>query len=152
MAEKLTLYEQGQVIAAAVRLHTHREGTPPTPEEIGETIGLHVEKVHHTLNKMEELGAVKVLTGAFGTKVMLADHLAIEELEGRDATPCIDDEVAAFKAAQAKKAEELAKRFDKDFVDPEKQDLKADLNAKISDPSKLKKADNPLDAMFKKKK
>jgi hypothetical protein len=83
--------------------------------------------------------------------VLLDDHRRIEELEGKDAKPGIDEEVAAFQAAQAQKNEETAKRFSKDFFDPKKESMKADLAAKLADPSKLKKSDNPLDAMFKKK-
>jgi hypothetical protein len=151
MSDKLTLYEQGRLIEAAVLLHLHREKTPPSPEQVAELIGFSLEAVHHLLHKMAELGAVRLLSGAFGDRVLLDDHRRIEELEGKDAKPGIDEEVAAFQAAQAQKNEETAKRFSKDFFDPKKESMKADLAAKLADPSKLKKSDNPLDAMFKKK-
>jgi len=151
MAESLTLFEQGRLIEAAVLLHAHREKTPPTPEQLAEMLGLSVEAVHHVLHKMAEIGAVRILSGAFGDRVLLDDYRRIDELEGQDAKPGIDDEVAAFQAAQALKNEETAKRFAKDFIDPKKQSLKEEVAAKLADPSKMKKADNPLDAMFKKK-
>jgi hypothetical protein len=151
MSEKLTLYEQGHLIAAAIRLHLHREGTPPSPDDVAKALGFSSELTHHVLHKMAELGAVRLMTGAYGDRVLLDDHRKIDELEGKDATPSIEEDVAAFQEAQARKMEETAKRFSKDFLDPKKQELKADLAAKLADPSKLKKSDNPLDAMFKKK-
>lgn len=151
MSDVLTLYEKGHLVAAAIRLHNHLHHTPPSPEQLAEVLAINVEQVHHVVNKMAGLGALKVLTGAFGTKVLLADHLLVEELEGADAKPDIDDEVAAFQAAQAEKNEEVAARFDKNFVDERKTDLQSEVAAKLADPSKLKRSDNPLDAMFKKK-
>jgi hypothetical protein len=151
VSEKLTLYEQGQLIAAAVRLHNYREKSPPTPEDVAQQLGFSVELTHHVINKMAELGALRVMSGAFGNRVLLDDVHKIDELEGKDATPSIEDEVAQFQAAQALKNEEVARRFSKDFVDEKKQSLKADLAAKLADPSKLKRSENPLDNMFKKK-
>jgi len=151
MSETLTLYEKGHLLAAAIRLHVHHHHTPPTPDQLAEALAMNVEQVHHLVNKMADLGALKVLSGAFGTRVLLADHTAIEELEGADARPDIEDEVAAFQAAQAEKNREVAARFGKDFVDERKRDVQADAAAKLSDPSKLKRSDNPLESLFKKK-
>jgi len=151
MSEQKTFYEWGHLIAAAIRLHTHQSGTPPTPEQVAEALRTTTEKVLHAIHKMEEVDAVRIVSGSFGDKLVLGDHRRIEELEGFDVTPEIDDEVEAFKQAQAKKHEELARLFDKNYKDEEKEKQKEDLAAKIADPSKLKKADNPLDAMFKKK-
>ena len=151
MPEELTLYQKGHLVAAAVRLHSHLHGTPPTPEQIGELLKMNREQVHFLVNKLAEIGAVLVAEGSFGVRVMLAEHLKLEELEGHDLTPSIEDEVAAFKAAQNQRNEQLQKLFDKDHVDEEKKKLQDALAAKLADPSKLKKAGNPLDAMFKKK-
>jgi hypothetical protein len=151
MEDVLTLYDKGQLIGAAIRLHQHSKGTPPSPDQIAEALQINVEQVHHTINKMADLGAVLVMEGAYGSRVLLADHHKIDDLEGKDAAPGIDDEVAAFQEAQAKKNEALAARFGKDYVDPQKAELKADLDSRLADKSGFKRADNPLDAMFKKK-
>ncbi|NLH48148.1 MAG: hypothetical protein GX444_06035 [Myxococcales bacterium] len=151
MDEKLSLYQEGHLIVAAVRLLTHREKTPPAPEQVAEFLGFSIESVHYLVNKLDELGALRVMSGAYGVKLLLDDHRKLEELEGVENKPGIEEEIAAFQAAQAQRNEEMAKRFSRDFVDPQKESLKADLAAKIADPSKLKRADNPLDAMFKKK-
>lgn len=151
MKENSTLYLQGHLVAAVIRLHTYREGAPPTPEQIARQLSITTEQAHYLINKMEELGAVRVAEGSFGVRVMLDDHLQLEELEGKEFTPNIEEELAAFQESQAKKSAELSKMFEKDYVDDDKEKLKEDLDAKIADPAKLKKADNPLDAMFKKK-
>jgi len=151
MSEELTLYQKGHLVAAAIRLHIHHHGVPPTPEQIGEALAMNREQVHFLVNKLLEAGAVHVAEGSFGVRVMLADHLKIEELEGHDLTPSIEEELAAFKAAQAQRNEQLEKLFEKDHVDEDKKKMQEELAAKIADPAKLKKAGNPLDAMFKKK-
>jgi len=151
MAKDLSFYEEGHLVAACIRLHTYQHGVPPSPEDIAATLSISVEKIHHLVNRMAELGAVRVASGAYGVRVLLDDHTKIEELEGKEFTPSIEEELTAFQAAQAKKNEEMAKRFSKDFVDEKKESLKADLASKLADPSKLKKSDNPLDQMFKKK-
>ena len=151
MSEPKTFYEWGHLIVAVIRLHTHQKGTPPTPDQVAEALCTTSEKVLHVVHKMEEAGAVRVVSGSYGTKLVLADHREIEQLEGVDVTPEIDDEIEAFKRAQAKKNEDLARLFAKDYKDEDKEKQQEELAAKIADPSKLKKTENPLDAMFKKK-
>jgi hypothetical protein len=151
MNDELSLYQKAHLVVAAIRLHAYREGVPPTPEQIGEALGMNREQAHFLVNKLVEVGAVQVAEGSFGTRVLLADHLKLEELEGHDLTPSIEEELAAFKVAQAQRNEQLGKLFEKDHVDEEKKSLQEDLAAKLADPSKRKKTGNPLDAMFKKK-
>jgi len=151
MSKQMTLYEKAHLIAAAIRLHEHKHGTPPEPEKIAEALGWTTESVHFVINKMEQEGAASVASGSYGVRVLLSDHLKIEELEGKDSDADITDEVEAFKKSQAEKSEKLARMFDKDYKDEAKADLKKDLEEKLADPSKRKAADNPLDAMFKKK-
>lgn len=151
MEEKLDLYQEAHLVVAAVRLIAYREKTPPSPDQVAKFLGFSLENVHYIVNKLDELGALRVMSGAFGVKLLLDDPLKIEDLADLETRPGIEEEIAAFQAAQAQKNEEMAKRFSKDFIDPQKESMKADLAAKIADPSKLKRTDNPLDSMFKKK-
>ena len=134
-----------------VNIHGHSLRVGRYSQAIGEALGMNREQAHFLVNKLVEVGAVQVAEGSFGTRVLLADHLKLEELEGHDLTPSIEEELAAFKVAQAQRNEQLGKLFEKDHVDEEKKSLQEDLAAKLADPSKRKKTGNPLDAMFKKK-
>lgn len=149
--DEITPYMEAKVVLAAVVLAQFREKKSPDVNSISKLSTFSVEKVHHIVKRLEEIGAVKRLVGPFDDKVVIQDESAIEQLKGEEYSANIEDEVADFAEKQKSKMDDIKSLFG-GKGDEKKKDLKASLEDQIKSGGKTKK-ENPLDALaFGKKK
>ena len=145
--EKESPYVQGRVLLSAITLIQYKGKEEADVGSIAELVGWSEELTHHVVNKMEEIGAVKRITGPFKDRVNVLDHLAIEELKGQEFDANIEDEISAFAEKQKAKNAEIQNLFGGKSKD------KDNLFASLADDLKTggkKKKENPLDALTKK--
>lgn len=114
MSENLIDRAQGQLVVAAVRVLSHREQRPPTPEEVADLIGAPPEWVRVAVRRLIELGALGEVADAYGARIEVAAYLKLEELS-EEAGGRMEEELRAFGARSREKQEELKKQFDADF-------------------------------------
>jgi len=149
MTEPYSVYEEAQILMAGVRVFRHREQRFPSAKELADFIGFSLESVHHLCNRLENLGAVERIRGAFDERVALRDPLLAEflrqEEEGR---ADIGDEVRKWKEQRDGAIQEVEKKFSADFGRREKEDLYSKLEEKIRKGGKEERT-SPLDALFK---
>lgn len=150
MKRTLTFYDEAQLVMAAIRLFHHKERRPPRMRELAEYSALSLETVYHVCNRLERLGAVELIRSAFDEGVFLKDPLKAEELRNEVEGPDISQDVMRFKAAQAKRIEEVEKRFSKDHLEQDKKDIFASIEEKLKKGGHEEK-ESPLDALFGKK-
>lgn len=123
-------YTEAHVFVAAIRLIQHKEGRPPKLDTVCALMNISIELGNSISRKLHKKGIVEILEDPFTIKLVIADHLAIEQLpktapEGKGLAKELeqfqakkkntDDKIAAIQAEMARK----------------KQDLFADLEAKF---------------------
>jgi hypothetical protein len=115
MSEKALIDRaQGHLVIAAVRVLSHRERRPPSPEEVAELLGAPPEWVRVAVRRLIELGALGEVADAYGARIEVATYLKLEELT-LEAGGRMEEELRSFSARSREKQEALKKQFDSDF-------------------------------------
>ena len=130
MATQTTdFYTQAHLIAAAIRILEHQHTTPPSVEQVCETLTFSIEQGHRLCNRLKEMGIIDITSGAFGTRLFIVDHLKIEEIprdetgssmeaelrKFRNSQKGLEKKVETIKAEQAKKKKDLFADIEKQF-------------------------------------
>ncbi len=127
-----SLYEEGHLILAAIRILEHRTGTPPDVENLCRMLDLSIEQGNRICNKLSEKGIIRIVPGAFGTKVDIADHLLIESLRTEAAPAAIQDDIEKFKASRQGLTRKVAS------IQAEQEEKKKSLFADLEKQLKMK--------------
>ena len=146
---KGTLYEDAQILLAGIRLFRHREERLPSLEELAEFTRFSVESVHHLCNRLEKIGALERIRGAFEDRICLKDPLQAESLREAPDSPDIGEDVKKLKEQKEATLKEVEEKFIGDAARKEKKDLFADIEQKLQKGGKEDKK-SPLDDLFKK--
>ncbi len=113
--KNLSLYRTAHLVTAAIRVLEFRDGHPPSVAAIGKLLSASEEQVHRLCRKLENQGIVEITSGAYGVRVFIRDHTAIEQLSNDVPKGGMEDELARFKQAQQnrnKTIEDLKNRED----------------------------------------
>ena len=124
-----SLYEQGHLVVAAIRVLEHRKKVPPSVEDICQCLSLSSEQGHRLCSRLQEQEVVEVVEGAYGTKVFLRDHRLLEELPKTEESAGMADEVKKFQASRKGMDDRIA-AF-KAQQEEKKKSLFADLEKKL---------------------
>ena len=148
MSETTPYFEARAVIAAIIVIE-FREKKQVSIKEIAQLTSLSVERTHYLVNKLEQLGALRRITGPFEDKAAIVDETLIEQLKEQNYSANIEDEVAAFAKKQKEKQADIENLFKSGGED--KKDMFASLQDQLKTGGPPKK-ENPLDALSKGKK
>lgn len=87
------------------------------------------EKSHLICRKLEETEVIEVLEGAFGNRIIIKDHLKLEDIPKDVSESKLDEELKKFKSSK----QELEKRVESIKADQDKKQkqLFADLEKKF---------------------
>ena len=80
MKDSYSLYEEVQILLAGIRLFRHREKRLPSLEELAEFTHFSGESVHHLCNRLEKIGALERIRGAFVDRICLKNPWEAEAL------------------------------------------------------------------------
>ena len=129
-------YSNAHLTVAAIRVCEHRHSTPPSLEEICDTLSFSIEKGSLILRKLKEMDIIDVVKGSFGDRFFIRNHLKLEDIprgqeenkleeelkKFQDTQKALTQKIESFKAEQARKKKDL-------FSEMEKK-LKAELEKK----------------------
>jgi hypothetical protein len=121
------VYTTAHLFVAAVRVLDHRDGAPPSLEAVCRLLDYSDEKGSYLLNRFLEQGVVDTVKSGFNDRIIVGNHLAIEDLprdteesrleqelkkfkKGRDA---MEEKVASIKAQQEQKKQDLFAQIEK---------------------------------------
>jgi hypothetical protein len=121
------LYTTAHLFVAAVRVLDHQDGAPPALEAVCRLLDYSDEKGSFLLNRLKEAGIVDTVKSGFNDRLVVGDHLAIEQLprdteesrleqelkkfkQGKDV---MQEKVASIKAQQAQKKQDLFAEIEK---------------------------------------
>ncbi len=136
MMNHANLYSSAHLIVAAIRILEHRNSSPPSVENICDTLSVSLEQGNLLFRKLEELKIIEVVEGPYGTRLFVRNHLMIEEIPKDSKESGIEEEIKQFQNTKndyTKKIESFqAKQAEKQknlFAELEKK-LKKDLSNK----------------------
>lgn len=121
------LYHNAQLCLAAIRILEHQRSKPPAIEDVCRILNCSLEQATYILRKLEDLGAVDIVEGAFGTRLFILDHLKAESLPRDETDNRLDEalkqfqtsrrdhtkKIAAIQADQKKKRQDLFANLEK---------------------------------------
>ena len=129
-------YSTAHLTVAAIRVFEHQHATPPSLEDICDTLSFSIEKGSLILRKLKELEIIDVVKGSYGDRFFIRDHLRLEDIprgqkenkleeelkKFQDTQKALSQKVESFQAEQAQKKKDL-------FSEMERK-LKAELEKK----------------------
>lgn len=149
MKGSYTLYDEAQILLAGIRLFQHRENRLPSLKDLAEFTRFSPESVHHLCNRLEKIGALERIRGAFDDRICLKDPWKAESLRAVPDAPDIAQDVKKWKEQQESKLKEVESRFTGDAAKQEKADLFAEIEQKLHKGGKQERK-SPLDSLFRK--
>ena len=123
------LYTTAHLFVAAIRVLDHQEGTPPALEAICRLLDYSEEKGSYLLNRYREQGIVDMVKSGFNDRIVVGNHLAIEELPRDTEESRLEQELKKFKKGRDVMKEKVASI--KAQQDQKKQDLFAEIEKKM---------------------
>lgn len=117
------------VFVSAARVLDYKGETPPSLEAICELIGCSDEKGNYLLNRLMERCIVDTVKSGFNDRILVADHLAIEDLPRETEESRLEQELKKFKKGKDTMKEKVA--FIKAQQNQKKQDLFAEIEKKL---------------------
>lgn len=124
-------YEQSHLLAAAIRLLSHKESRPPTVEQVSDLLEDSAEVTRVHLRWLAERGIVRLITNPFETRAELANHLAIEELPREGQGPQIEEEVDEFRQKFRSRQEKIGKLFSTDDLTKRNEERRKKLDEEL---------------------
>lgn len=136
--DKMSLYENAHLFIAAVRVMSHRDQAPPDVDQVCHMLGFSKERGGFVCRRLEEIGALEAVPGAYGVRLFVREHQRLEDLPREDAPDRLQDELSRFKAEQQKTASRIAtlqadqKKKKKSLFEEMEKKLRAEIEKKKS--------------------
>ncbi|HOJ13253.1 MAG TPA: hypothetical protein PLT69_02000 [Deltaproteobacteria bacterium] len=135
------LYSQAHLFVAAVRVHEHVHGRPPSLGDLSGILGVSEEELSLLSRRLEERGIVRVIASGGQERFTTGDHTRIENLPRSAEAPALEDEISRFKARQETRMRDLEAALK---GSPDKRSVFSEIEKALKDPTLAKKK-NPLD-------
>jgi hypothetical protein len=93
-------YDDAHLFVAAVRFLSHRDQTPPDLDRVCQALKLSPEHGGLLCRRLTEIGAIERVTGAYGERLFVRDHLKLEDLPRTAQPDRLQDELDRFQQTQ----------------------------------------------------
>ena len=120
-------YSNAHLTVAAIRICEHRHSTPPSLEEICDTLSFSIEKASFILRRLKEMDIIDVVKGSYGDRFFIRNHLKLEDIPRGQEENKLEEELKKFQDTQKAlsqkvesiKAEQARKKKKPDKKTPE---------------------------------
>jgi hypothetical protein len=134
----MELYKNAHLVVASIRVLEHQAINAPSVEKVCEMLSFSIEKGNMLIRRLVDMGILDITEGAYGSRLFIRNHLALEEIQKEKQVDRLADELEKFqhsrkehtKKIEAIKAEQAAKR--KSLFDEIEKKLKKDLEKRES--------------------
>jgi hypothetical protein len=127
--ESKSLYHEGHLFVAAIRVLEHRHGAPPDLHQIAELVQFSTEQTGLISRRLRDAGIIEQVAGAFGDRWGIADHLKLEGLPKDLEVTQLDNALKKFQSERNKLAQKV--ETIKELQAQKKKDLFADIEKKL---------------------
>jgi len=123
---------QAHLIAAGVRVFAHREGKPPSAEELAEFLHTTPELVYHMVNRLEQEEVLRTVRTSFETKVYLRKPEKLRDLP-EQTIPELEEEMHKQRERKREEQEKLSAGLSAAAVKRRQQERLAELERKMKE-------------------
>jgi len=111
---------EGELLAAGVRVFAHLNGRSPTPEELADLLEMSASSVRLQVATLSELGALTLVESAFANHVELGDGQMMATLPDTDG-PAISEDQRDFDRRKQEESEKMSRLFSSGEPDERKR-------------------------------
>lgn len=104
-----SLYEEAHLFTAAVRILEYRNDSPPSFEDVAGILSISTEEASRLSRRLKSMGIIETVEKSGETRLFIADHRRIEDIEDRPEESSISEELEKFR----KQKENERKTIDK---------------------------------------
>jgi len=137
-------YSQAHLVVSAIRVLEYQQSAPPSVESVCKALSHTLEQGYMICRKLKDLGIIDIVEGAFGTRLTIADHLAIEEIPRGAQESNLDKELKAFQTTRKERTREMEVQSFKAKQEEKKKALFAEIEKKLKGNLEKKNAPTPL--------
>ena len=128
--ERKSIFFEGHLFVAAIRILEYRHGAPPSLEQIAHEITFSKEESALICRRLNEEGIIEQVEGAFAGRWTVADYLKLEQLPRDTAEPTqLDHALKKFQSEKNKMAKKVEAIKEQQAL--KKKDLFAEIEKKI---------------------
>ena len=128
--KRKSIYAEGHLVVAAIRILEFRHGSPPTADQIAEMLGFLSEQNAYLIHRLNEEGIIQPVEGAFDDRWTLGEYLKLEDLPRDAAQPTqLDHALEKFQSEKNKMAQKVEAIKEQQAL--KKKDLFAEIEQKL---------------------
>jgi len=128
--ERKSIFNEGHLVVAAIRILEFRSGSPPASDQIAEMLKMSAEQTAYIIRRLKEEGIIELVESAFGDRWTTADYLKLEDLSRDAAEPTqLDHALEKFQSEKNKMAQKV--EAIKEQQAAKKKDLFAEIEQKL---------------------
>lgn len=128
--ERKSIFNEGHLVVAAIRILEFRSGSPPSSDQIAEMLNMSAEQTAYIIRRLSEEGIIELVESAFGDRWTTADYLKLEDLSRDAAEPTqLDHALEKFQSEKNKMAQKV--EAIKEQQAAKKKDLFAEIEQKL---------------------
>lgn len=89
--KEIDLYTKAHLVVAAIRILERQANVSSSIEKVCQMISFSLEHGNLICKKLDEMGIIEIVKGAYGTRLFIKNHLKIEEIPtgaGDDRADC----------------------------------------------------------------
>ncbi len=123
---------QAHLIVAGVRVFMHREGAPPSVEDLAEFLRTTPELVYHIVNRLEQEEVLRTVRTSFETKIYLRKVHKLRDLP-EQTIPELEEEMRRHREKKREEQEKLSAGLSAEAVRRRQQERLAELERKMKE-------------------
>ena len=129
MTNKTDFYTTAHVFVAAIRVLEYQKQAPPALDAVCDLIAISLEQGHYIIGQLKEMGIIELVSGTYGDRLFIKNHLALEEIPQNQQGSQLEDALKEFKQSREGFTQKITDLKTKQAK--KKKDLFAELEMKL---------------------
>ena len=98
--KEIDLYTKAHLVVAAIRILERQANVSSSIEKVCQMISFSLEHGNYICKKLDEMGIIEIVKGAYGTRLFIKNHLKIEEIPRGTGESKLEKELKQFQSSK----------------------------------------------------
>lgn len=98
--KEIDLYTKAHLVVAAIRILERQADVSSSIEKVCQMISFSLEHGNLICKKLDEMGIIEIVKGAYGTRLFIKNHLKIEEIPRGAGESKLEEELKKFQSSK----------------------------------------------------